>query len=432
MLPYLFFGVRQLSSRSAGKSYRRIRGAIIGIGLSLIPMIVVIEVSNGLIRGITERYIEVGSNHLQARNLVGIDDEEFSAAAQIALKVDGVVLAEPLRFGIGLLQSKQNRTGATVRAMTPESVKSDPAFPKYIEVISGKLDLEGPGALLLSRPIADALDVEIGAQVKMLTAMTTSTGKFILRQTSFLVTGIVTTGYHDLDEITVVISSEMGSRLFRDPESKVLGIKVENPFGSLTKIVKDLQRVLGRDWHIFTWYQLEEAMYSTFTTTRSLLIFIMAVIVVVAAVNISGSLVTLVMEKEHDIAILKSTGARSEGIVFAFLIFGAVAGLLGTILGAALGLFFAVSINEILSAIELIVSAGRYCFDLLFGAPGAAVFSHTEIISSSYYLDRIPIIIDALDMILVGGLSVGISTVSAILPARRAGKIEPVDVLRRH
>ena len=73
--PALFYGIRQLSSKSAERSYKRIRGAVFGISLAIVPMVMVIQVSGGLIRGISERYIEVGSFHLQARNFAGVDDD---------------------------------------------------------------------------------------------------------------------------------------------------------------------------------------------------------------------------------------------------------------------------------------------------------------------------------------------------------------------
>ena len=168
MRAYLYYGYRQLISRTGGKSYRRIRAAILGIGLSLVPMIVVIEVSNGLIRGITERYIEVGSYHLQARNFGGVNDEIFELAVEKAAEVSRVVVAQPLRYGIGLLQSAHSRIGATVRALSPEAVEKDPAYSKYIEVIGGRFVLDDPSSILLSGSIAATLGVGINDTIKMI------------------------------------------------------------------------------------------------------------------------------------------------------------------------------------------------------------------------------------------------------------------------
>ncbi len=430
--PALFFGMRQLSSKSADRSYRRIRGAVVGIGLAIIPMVLVIQVSDGLIRGITERYIEVGSFHLQARDYSDINAAELAAAASRAREVPGVRAVYEIRYGLGLLQSADGRTGVSVEALPADITKEDPTFGKYLSVVQGEFDLRGDDSLLVSEPIAGELNVQTGDVVRMLTARSTSTGKYILRQSVMKITGVFTTGYHDLDEMTVLVSSARGERLFQEEGSEILAIKVDDPYGDLTDIRGELKSALGREWRVFTWYELEEAMYSTFETTKSLLLLIMAVIVVVAGVNISGSLIMLVMEKEHDIAILRSAGVKARDVSAGFLFLGFTAGVMGTILGMLFGILAAVHVNGLVTCIERLLSWVRYIFLLVISERGTVQYKTLEILSSSFYLNEIPVVLRFRELFLTGALSIFVALLASVAPARRAAKLHPVEILRRH
>jgi lipoprotein-releasing system permease protein len=403
----------------------------LGIGLAIVPMVVVIQVSGGLIRGISERYIEVGSFHLQARNISGIDDQEFSVSDDRARRVEGVKSVIEIRYGLGLLQSETGRTGVSVQAFPPEIASTDPAFKKYLEILKGDFELGEENLIMLSEPIARQLGVDIGDEMRLLTARSTSTGKYVLRQSSMEVSGIFTTGYHDLDEMSVLISSARGERLFREEGSRVLAIKVEDPFGDLEAIQDALQATLGRGWYVFSWYQLEEAMYSTFETTKNLLFLIMGVIIIVAGVNISGSLIMLVMEKEHDIAILRSSGVRARDISTGFIFLGLTAGIIGTAFGMVFGILAAVHVNWLITGLERLVSWVRYGFLLLVSAPETVEYTPVEILSSSFYLNRIPIVLRARELIFTGALSITVALLASVAPARRAANLMPVEILRR-
>ncbi len=430
--PVLYFSVRQLSSKSAERSYRRIRGAVVGISLAIVPMVVVIQVSGGLIRGITERYIEVGSFHLQARNVTGVDADEFAARASRARAVTGVKSVHEIVYGLGLLQSESGRTGVSVQALPGGIAESDPLFKKYLEILEGEFDLREEDSLLVSAPIAEQLGVVTGDELRLLTARSTSTGKYILRQSAMKVTGIFTTGYHDLDEMTVLISSARGSRLFREDDSRILAIKVEDPFKDLSDIKERLKSALGRNWYVFTWYQLEESMYATFETTKNLLLLIMGVIIAVAGVNISGSLIMLVMEKEHDIAILRSAGVKAKDISAGFFFLGLTVGVIGTIFGMLLGILAAVNVNWLITGLEHIISWIRYGVLLVSSRRGTVEYKPLELLSSSFYLNRIPVVLRLKDLFLASALSVSVALLASVAPARRAAKLLPMEILRRH
>ncbi|NBF41257.1 MAG: FtsX-like permease family protein, partial [Spirochaetes bacterium] len=176
----------------------------------------------------------------------------------------------------------------------------------------------------------------------------------------------------------------------------------------------------------------ERSRYMSFRTTKNLLVFIMALIVVVAAVNISSSLVMLVLEKQSEIAILKSIGASPAGIRRVFVLAGFFTGVLGAALGLAVGLALAVNINGVLAGIEALadwIQGGVY---LLLSPVVDDVPRSLNVFHSEFYLETIPITVDPAQLFAVAALTVLLATLAALVPAYRAGRIRPLEVMRRH
>ena len=173
-------------------------------------------------------------------------------------------------------------------------------------------------------------------------------------------------------------------------------------------------------------------MYNSFRTTKALLILIMALIVCVASVNISSGLVLLVMEKERDIAILRSTGGSRRGITASFVVTGFIAGSVGTLFGIIFGLLLSANINEVLVLLERFLSALSFGIRTLLFPFSKVEIREVQLLSPSYYLEDIPIVIKMRDILAVSFLSIGLSTSFAWFPARKAGKINPVEVLQKH
>jgi lipoprotein-releasing system permease protein len=139
-----------------------------------------------------------------------------------------------------------------------------------------------------------------------------------------------------------------------------------------------------------------------------------------------------VLEKQEEIAVLKSLGASPEGLRTAFVIAGFVLGAIGTVAGIAIGLLIAVHINELLYAVEWIINAIGWLGATLLSPFTDLAPPNVQLLSGGFYLEQIPITIRLADLLLVSMLSLMLSTAAAWLPARRAGRIRPLEVLRRH
>jgi lipoprotein-releasing system permease protein len=153
-----------------------------------------------------------------------------------------------------------------------------------------------------------------------------------------------------------------------------------------------------------------------------MLLFIMALIVLVAAVNVSSATSMLVIERQRDIAVLKAFGtspARTRGI---FLWSSFLTGLTGATLGIALGLGIGVFINPLIHGLERILGF----FSSLFHG------EEVKILDPGYYLENIPLIIDWKAVLIIGIGTVLSSMLASYIPARRAGAILPMEILRKY
>ena len=430
----LYMGIRNFRNYRKGKpGYRGMVGAVLGIALSMLPVLVVLEVSSGMIEGITRRYVEVSSFHLQAGVYQDYRETRLPSLVERLKELPEVVQVTPFIKGQGLLYAPGGRMGVQVRGMEPGSYASDPGLRQYLQFSEGTFTFgQEEKGILISRAMADTLGAGEGDQVKLLVSRTSRSGRTILRPGNYTVTGIFSTGYHELDMFTIFMSYSRAEQVFGDTGTQALGIKVKD----YTRISGDLQdriqSILPETWFALSWYDLDRSLYQNLQSTRTMLVFIMAIIILVAGVNISSSLLNLVMEKQEQIAVLKSMGVGPGAIRRQFLMTGFIIGLLGIIGGNLLGLLFSVNINQVISLLErvlnLLVLFGRELLHPLEkAAPGGITLLNPE-----YYLEEIPIRIPLLQTILVGGFTMLVSLLAAYLPASKASRIRPLEIIRHH
>ena len=179
---------------------------------------------------------------------------------------------------------------------------------------------------------------------------------------------------------------------------------------------------------MYTWHDFNQSQYENFASTKLMLLFVMFLIVLVASVNISSALVMLVMEKRKDIAILKSLGASNVGIGLSFVLTGGAAGLLGTIIGIPLGLLCAVNINSIITLFENIINIFN---KLIYFIADKGEYIPISLLDPAYYLETIPVVISGkeIGIIIVG--TILLSILVSIIPAKKAGKEKPLDIIRK-
>jgi lipoprotein-releasing system permease protein len=373
-----------------------------------------------MIRGIIDRYMELGTGHLQVFSFTGAD--RLEAAAEKIREIDGVRGAWFELRGMGVLVGKKGKTGASIRAIEP-SFWEEAGSREYLELVAGNIRLETDRQMLLGENLAASIGAETGDTVRLMTILADNDGKNMPRITPFTVSGIVSSGYHELDALWCIITDNGGRRILPpETSSSSLIVKINNPFNKVDAMIWPVYSTLDSGFSVYTWKDLMRSQYSSYESTRQILLLIMALIVIVAAVNVSSATSMLVIERQRDIAVLKVTGAGTKGITNVFLWGSFLTGLCGAIIGISAGLLLGNFINPIIRSLEKFLSF----FSMLGGG------SEVKILDPGFYLETIPIIIDWSAVFLIGCFTIICSVLASWLPAMHAGKLKPMELLRRN
>jgi lipoprotein-releasing system permease protein len=413
-----FIAIRYLWAR-AHEGGRYLRGASLGIAISLVPIIVTLIVADGMINGIIDRYLELGTGHLQIYDLYASVNDE-TTVEQIR-EIEGVRGVWPEQKGLGVIAGRNGRTGVTIRSIEP-SFWDDEITSSFIEIIDGKHKPQTDRDIVLGEALAKNIGAQTGGTVRIMTLNTDEYERISPRSASFTVSGIVSCGYNELDALWCILTLEGGFRLFSaDRYSTGLIVKIDNPYNKTNDFLHEFYSKLGGGYNVYTWRNLLYSQYSSYETTRQLLLFIMALIVIVAAVNVSSATSILVLERQRDIAILKISGSNIKGVTGVFLWGSFLTGLFGSIFGISLGLLIGININILIRSLEKSLSFFSY------------IFNGTEIriLDPGFYLETIPIIIDWNTVFLIGFFAILCSVLASWIPARKAGKLKPMELLRK-
>jgi lipoprotein-releasing system permease protein len=427
----VFLGLRTLRGRSGTGRY--LRGAVAGIALGLVPLVVVMEVSTGMIEGITARLLEVGSYHLQASLPAALGTDDLVAAARVVEKIPGVRAATAERQATVLLTLSTHSAGITLRCVDPVSFARDEGLRRYLSVSDGSLDLSQPRTVLISAALARTLGARPGDTVLAVAGLT---GEAVVlpRVTRLTVGGVYETGYQELDKAMAYASLADASAALPPRSARtILGVKVTDPFGDLSAVASRVAEALGPDARVSSWRDLERPRLAAFETTRWLLLLIMSLVAVVAAANVSSTVLMLVLERRQEIGILLGIGARPAVITRSFLLAGLAAAVAGTALGIAAGLLLAVNINGVIAGLDWLLNFAAAAFELARApfVPGAGSGAHLTLFQSAYYLQSIPVRVRAVEVTAAAAGTLLVACLAAYLPARRAGRLSPLEVLRR-
>jgi lipoprotein-releasing system permease protein len=415
-----FVALRYLWGR-ANEGGRYLRGAAAGIAVSLVPIIVTLIVADGMIRGITDRYIEMGTGHLQVFDMYSSENKKEAEDTIEKIKaIGGVKGIWPEMRSTGVLAGKGGKTGVTVRAVEP-SFWTDPDSARFLKIIDGAQKPETDRDILLGVTLAANTGAKVGDTVRLMTIKNAG-GRQLPVTTPFVVRGVVSCGYNELDALWCIISYEGGKRaLSAEQSSSSLIVKIDDPYKKADDFAWTLYENLESGYSVYTWKELLRSQYSSYESTRQLLLFIMALIVIVAAVNVSSSTSMLALERNRDIAILKVSGADVRGVTSIFLFGSFLTGLAGAITGISVGLLIGVNINSLIRGLE----KGLSFFSNLFHG------GEVKILDPGFYLETIPVIVDWTAVLLIGIFAILCSILASWIPARRAGKLKPMELLRK-
>lgn len=407
----------------------KLKNVIAGIALALIPVIIVLIVSEGMIYGITQRFVEISSYHYQVKKYTNFNEDEIDRVAAMIKKVDKVTGVYKERQESALFSFNHISSGVAVRGIQ-QSLYDDEKFREFLNVDSGEFDVSQDNYIVVSSDLAKKTGIVPGSKVKLLTTKIVRGRTPILRPVSFTVKAIVSSGYYELDSLTVYISYNKAIKLFMDTDS-FIGIKKENPETDDKTFEDEVDSLLYK-WYLSHWKDINATLLKSYESIKITLLIIMTVIILVAAINILSSVFMLAKEKYREIAILKSYGITKYQIAMIFSVMGLGIGLSGVLIGLAAGLFLGVNINTLIYIIEGIINVFVAFINILTKPFSDTAVENVTILSPSFYLEKIPVIIKLDVLIFYSSLTIFLSFIAGLIPGLKAGAIKPVEIFNRH
>jgi lipoprotein-releasing system permease protein len=389
--------------------------SILGIALGVIVLITVLSVFNGFDREIKKRAfsmvppITLSSMTNSISNWRSI--EEKVAAEKNVTGVAPYVSAQVLLTNAGIVQP------ATVSGIDPSQEKT--VSELAVKMIQGSLDSLSTDdyGIVLGEELAGKLAVKMGDDVNLVTPRaSTSVSGVTASYQRFTVKGIFRAGGgFGFDRMYVFINLANAQQLAGMGDAITgLHINIKNIYAANTvteQLTNDITKELSSPLRIFNWTDQFGAFFHMISMQKTMMFFILLLIIAVAIFNLVSTLMMVVNEKEPDIAILRTIGATPRNIMAIFIVQGAMIGVVGTILGVVGGIALALNVTDLVNWIQ----------DLF----------HVKFLSESvYFVDYLPSEIQSSDVWQIGLSALCLSLLATIYPAWRASRTEPVEALR--
>jgi lipoprotein-releasing system permease protein len=335
----------------------------------------------------------------------GIDDPQ--AEVQKLRGMPRVIGAAPVILGKALVDSGTEKAFITIKGIDPalEATVTDVgrAMREGSLDALGRQDADDPDGIVIGRDLASQLGVGVGEDVTVLTPEgTLSPMGMIPRARRFRVVGIYILGLFELDSAYGFVSLDVAGRLLNKETPDYIELRVDEMYDA-PLIAENLERQLGDRYVTQDWGDMNQSLFSALWLEKMAISVTIGLIVMVAALNIVASLVLLVMEKNRDIAILKTMGTSASSIRKIFILQGLLIGIVGTTAGAIGGLLIS-------------FIADRY---RLIRLP-----------EDVYQISHVPFVVEPLDFAVVVASAVLICFVATIYPSRQAAKLDPAQALR--
>ena len=392
--------------------------SLIGITLAVFALIATLAVRSGFRAEFVDTIL--GSNaHVTIFSSGKIDPvsgrldrsiQDYEAMAAKVRNVPGVTRVAPLIKGQVLANMQNRNAGVEIFGITAENLKTIPRVANPDTSI-GDIGDFGAG-IAIGSGVASELGVTVGDRIKIILpgGVKTVFGSSP-RVKGYDVTYIFTAGRYDIDRTRVYMPFAEAQDFFnREDRADQLEVMVADP-EKVDDLTLDLLAAAGDRALFWSWRDASSGFLSALDIEDRVMFVILSILVLIAAMNITSGLIMLVKNKGRDIGILRTMGLTENSVLRVFFICGAFTGLIGTLFGVVLGCLFALYIDPI--------------FALVNGLSGGNAWDPS--IRGIYYL---PARLEFWDVMSAVSLSLGLSLIVTIFPARRAARMNPVEALR--
>lgn len=391
--------------------------SLIGITLAVFALIATLSVRAGFraefvdtVLGANAHVTVYSTGEVDAAGRLQRGFADYDAVASRLAEVPGVTRAAPLIKGQVMATANGVNMGAEVFGIRAADLASIPRVGAGAEAI-GDLARFDQG-IAIGSGLAREMNLALGDRVRLIspdgvkTAFGTSP-----RVNAYEVVYIFTAGRYDIDRTRVYLPFAEAQAYFnREGHADEIEVMVENPEAIQSYELPILQAA-GSSAMLWTWQDSAGAFLRALDIEDNVMFIILSILVLIAAMNIVSGLIMLVKNKGRDIGILRTMGLTEGSILRVFFLCGASTGLLGTLFGVGLGCLFALYIDPIFSFVNYVAGGGIWD-------------------PSVRGIYNLPAKLQLQDVLAAVGLSLGLSCIVTIFPARRAARMNPVEALR--
>ena len=413
----IFLGWRYVRSRHCnGFSAFISASSTIGIALGVTVLIVVLSAMNGFERELSQKLLSI-IPHVE---LVSVNEPIKGWKKRIdKLQTESsVIAAAPVIKMTGMLQHGLKLKAVEVRGVDAQLEKQVSSIDDYIiagkwqALITSKLN---ENTIIIGSGVATKLSVALGDKIQLLLPPPEASNDVkqvfsapITRQVE--VVGIFKFG-GTVDETLAYIPMALASNVmgYEENETQSIRLKITDVF-SAPKIARQVAYNFDHYVYINNWTRTQGHLFNDIQLVRMVMFIVLVLVIGVASFNIVSTLIMAVNEKQGDIAILKTMGASSSTIMFAFIAQGLVNGVVGSLLGALCGVYLALNLTDIISALEQFLGI-------------------TFLSGDVYFINYLPSVLQPNDVYVTVITALIMSLLATLYPAWRATKIEPAQVL---
>lgn len=383
--------------------------SLAGITLGVATLIIVMAVMNGFRQELLTRILGVNGHVNVLANTRNLED--FEAITAKIRELPNVVTAAPLVEGQVMATARGVAKGALVRGLREEDFRRRPLLVDNI--VSGDIEgFEDSKSVIIGSRMAQSMRLRPGDKVTLVSPRgNPSAFGTVPRMKAYPVAAVFEVGMSEYDSSFIYMPFKQAQIFFRKKgQATAIEIITDDPDRAYD-IGIEIRQTIGAGFRVIDWQRINSSFFTALQVERVVMFMILTLIIIVAVFNVVSSQIMLVNDKGKGIAILRTMGATQGMILRIFFMTGASVGIVGTVLGGVLGIAFAKNIESIRQ--------------LLQGVTGTDLFDSTV-----YYLSKLPAEIDPVEAFAVIVMALTLSFLASILPARRAARLDPVEVLR--
>lgn len=407
----LFVGLRYLRAKRRRQVLSLVTLlSMLGIALGVTVIITVLSVMNGFQTEVRDRMLRMASH----ANVLSLDGalEHWPDAAGALKAVDEIIAMAPYVEGQAMVVKGAQVTGVMLSGIDPDLEPQVSDIQNFM--LDNRLSILEPGQfhILIGAELARYLGTFVGDKITVITPQASVTPAGILpKLRRFVVAGIYQVGMNQFDRNTAIIHIEDARRLYR-LQDKVTGLRLKtNDIFLFPRLTDKLNKVLEGKFWVIDWTRRHQNFFRAVNLEKTMMKIILTLIIAVAMLNVVSMLTMVVTGKQSDIAILRTLGVSSRGILWIFIIQGGLIGLVGIVSGVAGGIALSLNLDEIVAFFERL-------FDMKVLSP------------SVYYISDLPSEIHRSDVIYSASVTFVLTILATLIPAFKAAKTQPAEALR--